>query len=142
LRERRDDIATITEYKLKTLNFANLSEDNLAHLSQQLAPIFQAYEWPGNIRELENIVERLLVYCSAHQDVNTARVAQLLDELAPELFTSSDSLAEGALAKNEQQLLQQAMKQFNGNKELVAQFLGISQTTLWRRLKTAQTKTH
>ncbi|MFT6414483.1 MAG: propionate catabolism operon transcriptional regulator, partial [Glaciecola sp.] len=41
----------------------------------------------------------------------------------------------GALAKSEHQLVIQAMNKFNGNKELVTQFLGISQTTLWRRLK-------
>jgi propionate catabolism operon transcriptional regulator len=135
LKERREDIATITEHKLQALNFGGLSDEVLLQLSQHLQPIFQAYDWPGNIRELENIIERLLVYCSAQSELNTAQVAQLLDELAPELIVGSESEATGALAKSEQELLHQAMTKFNGNKELVAQFLGISQTTLWRRLK-------
>jgi propionate catabolism operon transcriptional regulator len=135
LRERQEDISTITKYKLAAFNFGNLSDEIIENLSQQLAPIFQRYDWPGNIRELENIVERMLVYCSAQSEIDAPRVDNLLKKLAPELFVSNDTNVNGALAKNEQQLLQQAMTRFNGNKELVAQFLGISQTTLWRRLK-------
>ena len=58
-----------------------------------------------------------------------------MTELAPELFANKEIETAGALAKSEHQLVIQAMNKFNGNKELVTQFLGISQTTLWRRLK-------
>jgi propionate catabolism operon transcriptional regulator len=76
-----------------------------------------------------------LVYCSVHQDPDSKKVTELLQELAPELFVDAQIETTGELAKHEHELVMQAMNKFNGNKELVAQFLGISQTTLWRRLK-------
>jgi propionate catabolism operon transcriptional regulator len=75
------------------------------------------------------------VYCSVHKSISDAKIIQLLDDLAPELFVGPDVHNTGALAQNEYQLVNQAMIKFHGNKELAAQYLGISQTTLWRRLK-------
>jgi propionate catabolism operon transcriptional regulator len=135
LKERKEDIANITESKLIALNFGDLTKETLDSIAYHLAPIFKDYDWPGNVRELENIVERLLVYCSVYPEINSNKITQLLTELAPELFVNKEVEIVGALAKNEHQLVLQAMNKFNGNKELVAQFLGISQTTLWRRLK-------
>ncbi len=107
----------------------------LESIALHLTPIFKTYDWPGNVRELENIVERLLVYCSVYPEIGSKKITQLLTELAPELFANKEIETAGALAKSERQLVIQAMNKFNGNKELVTQFLGISQTTLWRRLK-------
>ncbi|MFT6270009.1 MAG: propionate catabolism operon transcriptional regulator [Alphaproteobacteria bacterium] len=135
LKERREDISYITKSKLTALNFGELEIDTIERIATQVTPIFNDYDWPGNIRELENIVERLLVYCSAHQSIDDAKIIQLLDDLAPELFVSPEIHNTGALAQSEYQLVNQAMSKFRGNKELAAQYLGISQTTLWRRLK-------
>ncbi|MFT5899092.1 MAG: propionate catabolism operon transcriptional regulator [Glaciecola sp.] len=135
LKERGEDIGNITKAKLIALNFGELDKQTIEGLAAQLTPVFKLYDWPGNIRELENIVERLLVYCSAIQSIDETQISVLLNDLAPELFASSETQDTGAIAKNEHQLVIQAMSKFNGNKELVAQFLGISQTTLWRKLK-------
>lgn len=135
LRERIEDVASITDAKLKELNFGELSNEQLSEVHTQLMPIFSRYHWPGNIRELENIVERVLVYCSATKDIAENSVSHLLTQLAPELFNSAVQEGAGTLIENEVQLVNQAMIKFSGNKELVAQYLGISHTTLWRRLK-------
>ena len=135
LRDRKEDIVNITKSKLNALNFGDLSNETLENIALHVTPIFETYDWPGNIRELENVIERLLVYCSVHHDPDSTKVTELLQELAPELFVDAQIETTGELAKNEHELVMQAMNKFNGNKELVAQFLGISQTTLWRRLK-------
>jgi propionate catabolism operon transcriptional regulator len=135
LKERKEDIANITKSKLIALNFGELAIEVIESIAHHLTPIFKTYDWPGNVRELENIVERLLVYCSVYPEIDSEKIIQLLTELAPELFANTQIETAGALAKSEHQLVMQAMNKFNGNKELVAQFLGISQTTLWRRLK-------
>ena len=135
LRERIEDIASITAAKLKQLNFGQLNEGQLSQLHKQLMPTFSVYHWPGNIRELENIVERVLVYCSATKELSDNSISHLLTQLAPELFSNAQSKHATTLIENEIQLVNQAMTKFNGNKELVAEHLGMSQTTLWRRLK-------
>jgi propionate catabolism operon transcriptional regulator len=135
LNERREDIADITKSKLMALNFGELDINTIEVIAAHLSPIFNEYDWPGNIRELENIIERLLVYCTAIQPIDNERITQLLQDLAPELFANVGCKITGALAQSEYQLVNQAMYKFQGNKELAAQYLGISQTTLWRRLK-------
>ncbi len=135
LSARNQDLDLITRSKLQELNYAGLSTKQIDVLAKQLHPIFVAYHWPGNVRELENIIERLLAYCSASTEPEEIQVATLLSQLAPELFQLQSDLKQGALVENEIQLVNEAMIKFNGNKERVAQFLGISQTTLWRRLK-------
>jgi len=155
LRERVEDIPSITLAKLNELNFGLLNEQQLTQIHKQLMPVFSTYHWPGNIRELENIVERVLVYSTASKDINESdinesdinesninesnidenKVSDLLTQLAPELFSVPMRENAGTLFENELQLVNQAMNKFSGNKELAAQYLGISQTTLWRRLK-------
>lgn len=135
LRERIEDIASISAAKLKELNFGQLNDTQLNKLHKQLMPTFSAYHWPGNIRELENIVERVLVYCSATKEIDDGSISHLLTQLAPELFSIAENKSATTLIENETQLVNQAMTKFNGNKELVAEYLGMSQTTLWRRLK-------
>jgi propionate catabolism operon transcriptional regulator len=135
LRERIEDIASISAAKLKELNFGQLNHTQLNKLHKQLMPTFSTYHWPGNIRELENIVERVLVYCSATKEIDDGSISHLLTQLAPELFSIAENKSATTLIENETQLVNQAMTKFNGNKELVAEYLGMSQTTLWRRLK-------
>lgn len=135
LRERFEDVPSITSAKLKELNFGQLNEQQLIDLHKRLIPVFSSYHWPGNIRELENIVERVLVYCSATKDIDDNSISHLLHQVAPELFNIPVNSSVTTLIENELQLVNQAMTKFNGNKELVAQYLGVSQTTLWRRLK-------
>lgn len=135
LNQRAQDIGIITRAKLTALNYGDVGPDTLEQIATQLDPIFSAYDWPGNIRELENIVERLLVYYNADQRFDQATITQLLHDLAPELFINAQKEFSGTLAQNEFQLVKQAMSKFHGNKALAAQYLGIGQTTLWRRLK-------
>lgn len=86
------------------------------------------YDWPGNIRELRNMMERLALFfkCGTDAGFNAAILQLLLPELARE---SAKTPAPRLLTP------QQALEKFNGDKTAAANYLGISRTTFWRRLK-------
>ncbi len=87
------------------------------------------YDWPGNIRELRNMMERLALFleCGTDAGFNAAVYATLL---LPELARESAKTPAPRLLTP-----QQALEKFNGDKTAAANYLGISRTTFWRRLK-------
>ena len=134
LRERKDDVLIIAEEKLKQYLKQHNYEFNAKQVLNQVDQVLCEYEWPGNVRELENVLERLVASLISVSD--QSEIQQLLRKIAPELNKYHNNKTNGVLQRNEVQLLQDAMSRFNGNKTKVAEYLGISQTTLWRRLKT------
>jgi len=139
LRERKEDIGPLVDYFLQTLNRHYQFAVDEQKLTQALLPIFTRYEWPGNVRQLENIVERILVSLSLYQDIDA--LVQSITEVVPELkpgsrpATSVTENGGGELKARELEDIYAALDRFHGNKSKAADFLGISKTTLWRRLK-------
>jgi propionate catabolism operon transcriptional regulator len=134
LRLRKPDITTIARYKL-TGFLDNYSVDLTADdVLRVLNGHLVGYDWPGNIRELENVLERLVATLAV--DTNLSKLNQKLESIAPELFTEPlSSIDDGLVRSKELELVVDAMNKFNGNKTKAAEYLGMSQTTLWRRLK-------
>ena len=99
--------------------------------------MLKKYSWPGNIRELENIIERIQVlfyFDKSHTQPN------FLSLHLPELFSSTQktndtSLLKKAKINQESLLIEQTLQDVDGNLELAAKNLGISRTTLWRKMK-------
>jgi propionate catabolism operon transcriptional regulator len=93
------------------------------------------YRWPGNVRELQNFVERLVVNCASKGSGSLS--GEEIERILPELFQSEDHPSAGANSLREQEAdaIRQAMLRFGGDRSQVANALGISTTTLWRRLK-------
>jgi len=87
------------------------------------------YDFPGNVRELGNIIERAVILSS--NDIITAKDLSLKRESSN---TPSLSLRE-YLLKVEKDYILKALNMFSGNKTLTAEFLGISRKTLWEKLK-------
>ncbi|QSP94658.1 sigma 54-interacting transcriptional regulator [Marinobacter salinisoli] len=137
LRDRPDDIEPLTRHFVRTLGKQYAIETDETALVAALVPIFRKYHWPGNVRQLENLMERLLVSSSMYASVD--QFANNLPTLAPELFerqsVSKSSADSGHLQTMEQEEILRVLESFNGNKSRAAEYLGISQTTLWRRLK-------
>src|SRR5580698_9730210 len=61
LRERRDDIALLVEYFID--RYARKAGKNIRHVNQETLELLQSYAWPGNIRELQNVIERSVILC-------------------------------------------------------------------------------
>ncbi len=134
LRMRKGDLSCITQFKLKNLLEYYALDIPAQELSQQLTPYLAHYQWPGNIRELENLLERVVANLSVSQD--TDQLLQNLGTIAPELFSETKTTSEEGLVRSKElELVIDAMDKFGGNKAKVAEYLGMSQTTLWRRLK-------
>lgn len=130
LRERVADILPLAESFLK-VSLAALSTPFSAALRQGLQAnetVLVHYDWPGNIRELRNMMERLALFLSVEPTPDLT--PQFLQLLLPELARESAKTPAPRLLTP-----QQALEKFNGDKTAAANYLGISRTTFWRRLK-------
>lgn len=134
LRERQADILPLAEeflqQSLAALDtpFSELVRDGLA----QNQSLLLNYGWPGNIRELRNMMERLALFLSVEPmpNLNT----HFLQQLSPELAITADK-SPSDLPEQSPATVHQILARFHGDKMAAARFLGISRTTLWRRLK-------
>ncbi|EGH1338200.1 propionate catabolism operon regulatory protein PrpR, partial [Escherichia coli] len=130
LRERVADILPLAESFLK-VSLAALSAPFSAALRQGLQAsetVLVHYDWPGNIRELRNMMERLALFLSVEPTPDLT--PQFMQLLLPELARESAKIPAPRLLTP-----QQALEKFKGDKTAAANYLGISRTTFWRRLK-------
>lgn len=128
LRKRKNDIVLLAEHFIDRMN--RLRSKNIAGLSQEVVIEFMQYNWPGNIRELENAIETAFVLCPS----GVIGLQHLPDQFRKQ--QESDSQTGGFNLKElEIQMIQEVLKRNNGNKTASARDLGIDKTTLWRKLK-------
>ena len=134
LRERQEDIPVLTEFLMRNESLRYGIEVAIDELVKGVTPIFRRYRWPGNVRELENYVERLVVSLKLYG--NWEVLVEALPRILPELYEQPPVEPRGGHLHNiEQEEIVKALQMFGGNKGQAAEYLGISQTTLWRRLK-------
>ncbi|OJF70614.1 hypothetical protein BK026_18590 [Alteromonas sp. V450] len=136
LRARPDDILHIAKYKLTELVSRYQLNIPCEAILPRLEHAFLAHEWPGNIRELENVLERVVAYLHTVSDIE--RLTPALPQIAPELcgYKHAAPAHKGIIKTKEEELILAALARWQGDKRKAAQDLGISPTTLWRRLKT------
>jgi len=142
LRERVDDLLPLAVWSLKHA-LAAMGVRPHANLNAEIAScgvLLQAYTWPGNVRELRNLMERLALFLAAEplQAITPGFVARTLPELNTALNIKPDTVQDLLAISDTQpptESLELVMERFNHNREAAADYLGISRTTLWRRLK-------
>jgi transcriptional regulator, propionate catabolism operon regulatory protein len=136
LRARPEDVPQLAEWALKNA-LAALSarpHPNLAAEIATCAPLLQSYAWPGNVRELRNLMERLALFLAA-EPLQALTPAFLLS-VAPELGAVPTAPAAAPVpAPPARETVADVLARFDGQRDAAARYLGISRTTLWRRLK-------
>lgn len=131
LRERRSEIPLLARGFLK--EFAAENGRTVSGFSQELMDVLTHAPWPGNIRELRNTVE-FMVVTSGSEELGVENLPPDFQKNVPD--APPEGAAPGALTleENNYELIKQALKQCGGNRTAAAQLLGISRRTLHRRL--------
>jgi DNA-binding NtrC family response regulator len=130
-RDRKEDIPLLARYFIKRFStdvspVKDISKEALAYLGN--------YDWPGNVRELENVIQRAMAL---------GRGEIIFPEDLPENIyippgkpsQCIDALAEGSMAVNEKAAIQDALAKSDNNRKKAAQILGISEGTVYRKIK-------
>ena len=129
LRERKDEIVSLSELFIK--QYANKYHRSANSLSDEARKLLLRCRWSGNIRELQGCIEKAVIYSESEQ-IQAAdlqiRASELMEEKTPKLKNET-------LESAEEQVIRNAMRQYNGNLTLVAKALKISRPTLYNRLK-------
>ena len=124
LRFRKEDIPRLSHHFIQQ-NAAKLGK--VISISQNAMTVLSEYRWPGNIRELQNIIERLFVTCD--QKIDQELVLDAVGAF-PKNTSKSPETIDGMKLSHIHEVLQQCQN----NKTRAAKKLGISRTTLWREL--------
>ncbi|MBI5640457.1 MAG: sigma-54-dependent Fis family transcriptional regulator [Nitrospirae bacterium] len=131
LSERRDDIPLLSYYFLK--KHALLLKKNTIEISQDVLALLMNYDFPGNVRELENIIERG-VALAQDSTVETSHLPEDLKELSIRTFRKKDGKFP-SLEDQETAYIRWVLSEVGGNKTIAAQILDIDRVSLWRKLK-------
>jgi len=138
LRERKEDIPLLVEYFIN--KYCNEMKTPLKSVSKEALDILMGYHWKGNVRELENTIERAVILCDA--DVITPDHFVLSKEVVSDpvtAFSSTEgtleSVAKEALRTAETKRISSALHETRGNKSKAAEILQVSYKTLLTKIK-------
>ncbi len=130
LRDRPEDILPLIQTNLAKYN-ENLHENKT--MSSEVLTVLLKYQWPGNIRELQNIIERLII--TTNEDVITEENLPIFikQEAETNANTNTDLSLAAAMAKVEKDILQEALSNYKSTRAM-AKVLQVSQPTIVRKL--------
>jgi len=136
LRQRKDDLPLLINHFIDRLN--ETMRKRIRGVSEEAMSALLNYEWPGNIRELEHALEHAMVLSQGR----TIELAELPIEIRRvEEFEPSPSIknlprsGNSSTPKLERSMIEQALADASGNRTRAAKMLGMSRTTLWRKMK-------
>jgi transcriptional regulator with PAS, ATPase and Fis domain len=134
LRARSDDIPLLVDHFVRKFNA--LQGRRITSLSDRAMACLMSYQYPGNVRELENAIEHAFILCGG----NTIHY----DSLPPQICESFENPAASGIAAQPQgspledaeaTAIREALERSDGNRTRAAKDLGISRNTLWRKMK-------
>jgi transcriptional regulator with PAS, ATPase and Fis domain len=138
LQDRTGDIPDLARYFVQQKGRALL--DETINIAEEAIRKLSGYDWPGNVRQLENVLERAVVL-SNRGIVDEETISEALrglwtdDMTGKERYLPTKETEEGVLRVAEDEIILRVLNESNGNRTMAAKKLGISVTTLWRKLK-------
>jgi transcriptional regulator with PAS, ATPase and Fis domain len=123
--ERRGDVPLLAHYFLKKYNERYHQQ---ARLTEAALRVFEDYSWPGNVRQLQHMIERMTIVTPQGR-IDDAAVREAI-ELTEPRDTASDTLAD-----TEADQIRRVLAATGGNKSRAAKILGIERKTLYRKLE-------
>jgi PAS domain S-box-containing protein len=136
LAERREDIPLLVDHFIHKFN--NLKQKNIQSASPEVISILMRHDFPGNIRELENIIEYCFVLCHGGDITVDCLPEGLVAPLQTHPLRSMAGESATPLSNAEAGAILAALQKFDGNRGKTAAHLGIEKTTLWRKMKKYQ----
>lgn len=128
LAERKDDVPLLVDHFINKYN--NELNKSIMGIDNEVIKLFMSYDWKGNLRELENMIERAVLLCQ--EDIITPKyLPSHIFENKNELYT--DNLNE-AIETFEQNHINEIIKRTEGNKTEAAKLLGVDPSTLYRKM--------
>jgi PAS domain S-box-containing protein len=128
LRERREDIPLLIEHFMARLNKKYQKE--VRALDPKVLRLFMTHPWPGNVRELERVLEHAFVFVKGH--VIFLNNLPAMDEFLQERKAEAQPIRG---VEFNREAIQNALVRAGGRREEAAALLGVSRTSLWRRMK-------
>ena len=149
LRERKEDIPLLVQHFLDrfqrdgpgTVRGGKGSSDRTLTVSQEAIRRLMAYDWPGNVRQLENAVERAVAFSAGRSQIEVGDLAADIQQAQEPVLTSTVALPDEGLELDrflsniERDLIQRSLARTRGNKGAAAKLLGLKRTTLVEKLK-------
>ncbi|MFZ5464109.1 MAG: sigma-54-dependent transcriptional regulator [Pseudomonadota bacterium] len=131
LAQRKGDIPLLCMHFLK--RFAGLMGKDVGEIAPEVLDLLMNYEFPGNVRELENVIERGVAVCTGGR-IELAHMPEELRQFPVQSFRRRNG-GLLTLEEMERNYIRWVLGEAGGNQQLAAQHLGIDRVTLWRKLK-------
>ena len=141
LRERKEDIPLLVQHFLDKFRPEGNANRAPLTMSQEAMRQLMAYPWPGNVRQLENAIERAVAFSAGRTQVDTADLPPEIQQAQETSTPAAISLPENGLdlgeyiARVERDLIQLSLDRTGGNKGQAAKLLSLKRTTLVEKLK-------
>ena len=133
LSDRKDDLPSLINHFMDKYN--RKFKKNIHYISPNTLKVLSYYKWPGNIRELENVIEHAFVVCNS-EAIKTEHLPLKFQDILNELNLSDiNNNKTTPFESVEKQLIATTLQKQNGNRTKTAAALGINKTTLWRKMK-------
>jgi two-component system response regulator PilR (NtrC family) len=129
LRERREDIPKLAEHFMNKYN--NQMGKNCVSVSDRAMQVLMNYEWKGNIRELQNVIERAIIFAE-DDTIDVVDIGLIAD--TDDLLEDPDKSLQEVLRRFEKDYILRVLKKHRGDKAQTASELGIGVSTLYRKI--------